>query len=194
MTAENDARSCLLIQLSNSPAFAPAGFGAASPPSRIAPPPVFFVEAPGAPVFLRSPRKSRGWSAARRIRSLIVPRFGEEARAPLGAPRRLASCGHLPPRHRPRVRAFRDDETYRQSPSASSSRRGRSAPRAEPRASRGRGYEPRARAPHRRGEGKPLAPAREAPMPHLRHRFLPDGPAVVTSRDDAPRQARRIGI
>ena len=101
---------------------------------------------------------------------------------------------HLPPRHRPRVRAFRDDETYRQSPSASSSRRGRSAPRAEPRASRGRGYEPRARAPHRRGEGKPLAPAREAPMPHLRHRFLPDGPAVVTSRDDAPRQARRIGI
>ena len=101
----------------------------------------------------RPPTKCRGgWSAARRIRILIVPRFGEKARAPYGAPRRLRvsaiGCKTQAPVPRFLGRGFRTVPVQRAPRGGVLMPLGRISG-----ASRVRGYEPRARAPHRRCRG-----------------------------------------
>ena len=144
-------------------------------------------------------QSSRGWSAAWRyqlVRTLAGAGalMANEDAAPRGAPwRRFLSPGSALPgnastfgfrsvgassAHRlvapPVLPAF-----FEAACPASSLRRGRSAPRSGPQASRVRGYEPRARAPRRPkrcrfGSGRV--------MPHLRHRPIPAAPPSDVSR------------
>ena len=115
--------------------------------------------------------KARGWSTERRTSLPSCRALLWRTRAPLGAPWRLRASGFRQ-RHRLRVRVswfpsrllrfkaaapvrliglsrLGPSETKWNGPSpASSSRRGPSAPRSGPGASRVRGYEPRPQAPH----------------------------------------------
>jgi hypothetical protein len=156
---------------------------------------------------LSPPRDMRGDGAPSGA-SLFNPRLVAwahlaQVRAPLGAPSRLF-C--------PRVRVSRSAslsffglrragstperalalELPRRPCPASSSRRGHSAPRSGPEASRVRGYEPRPQAPHQPMSGLPdIGPERA--MPVLRHRPF-RGSIFETSREDALSRARRNGI
>ena len=111
------------------------------------PSPVFFVEAPGTPLF-RLPLKKEG-TERREARPVSVRSAlpFPKARAPLGAPWRFRVSGFRRKTQAPGPR-FSGTRLVCRSQSASSSRRGRSAPRAGSRASRvgvtnpGRGAHP----------------------------------------------------
>jgi len=93
------------------------------------------------------------------------PRFQVPASCPFGLRRRFGSSP---------CRAFGIRASRLPCP-ASSSQRGRSAPRSGPGTSRARGYEPRPRAPHRPKSARKRASLRPEPprLPHLRQHGRP---------------------
>jgi hypothetical protein len=112
------------------------------------------------------------------------PRFQVLASCPFGLRHRFGSSPH---------RAFGIRVSRLPCP-ASSSQRGRRAPRSGSGTSRARGYEPRPRAPHRPKSARKRASLRPEPprLPHLRQ---PPSAAPSSARlpEDAPRRAGRNG-